>query len=111
MGWSATAAACDVIEDVFRIAQHDSEKIPSNVWFNPDTNCWYMAEWGDREYNDGHISGKVSRFAGNPCDFFPLQKQAYSVGSLYIEPSGQIRRWSGMRSAIINAVNNRLGIP
>ena len=96
--------ASDVIEDVFRIVQHDSEKKPSNVWFNPNTNCWYMVEWGNREYPDGHISGKVSRFIGNPCD----QKRccmAYPMGSLYIEPSGQIRRWPGMSSAIINAVN------
>ena len=105
-GWSATKLACDVIEDVFRIAQGkdaQDKKMPSNVWFNPNTNQWYMAEWGEKEYDDGHISGKVSRFSGNPIG--QERCSAYPVGSLYIEPCGRIRYWPGMLAAIINAVN------
>ena len=79
MGWSATVAACNVMDALWIYCKATNEK----------SNCWhykgieYFAELG-REFNDGHISMTIYKST--------TPGYCKAVGSIYIEPNGRIRR-------------------
>lgn len=82
MGWSATAAACEVMDALYDYCR-DTEG-SSNSW-----NCEgrkYFAERG-KEHQDGHISMTIYKMVG--------EKLCKRSGSIYIEPDGKIRRMPG----------------
>lgn len=112
MGWSATKAACDTVENVLDTVQGKEKtdllgrEIPSNVWFNPNTNKWYTAEWTFTEFRDGHIAGQINQFDG--CPTGQKRCMAYVVGSMYIEPNGRIKRWTGLPKGIKQTINQTI---
>lgn len=79
MGWSATAAACEVMDALWKYCRETEGS--SNAW--KSNGSQYFASVG-KEHRDGHISMTIWKVgADNLCR---------RSGSIYIEPDGTIRR-------------------
>lgn len=79
MGWSATAAACEVMDALYGYCRDTDGS--NNSWVHEGRK--YFAERG-KEHQDGHISMTIYRMVEeNLCR---------RSGSIYIEPDGKIRR-------------------
>ena len=82
MGWSATKAACDVMDRLEAYCRTQSKQ--SNTWTYKETE--YFWELGC-EHKDGHISmviWRIQNLLGNVS--------CMKCGSIYINPDGSIRR-------------------
>jgi hypothetical protein len=93
MGWSCRVEASEV-ERIWSAACVGSSG-SQNVW--EAGGRWYMYEISHKEHDDGAITGRISRFEGDPRG--KDSNMARTAGSFRIEGNGEVSRGPALLKA------------